>query len=82
MSGTKRTGSSTLPISKAAQCEAMGARWPRIDVLLNVVGYVHHGTILDCTPEDWARLVDARVDAIISDDPASLIAWLKEKKLR
>jgi glycerophosphoryl diester phosphodiesterase len=33
-------------------------------------------------PEDWARLVDARVDAIISDDPASLISWLKEKKLR
>jgi hypothetical protein len=33
-------------------------------------------------PEDWARLVDARVDAIISDDPASLIAWLKEKGLR
>lgn len=33
-------------------------------------------------PEDWMRLVDAGVDAIISDDPASLIAWLKEKKLR
>jgi glycerophosphoryl diester phosphodiesterase len=33
-------------------------------------------------PEDWARLADARVDAIISDDPASLIAWLKKKGLR
>lgn len=33
-------------------------------------------------PEDWAQLVDARVDAIISDDPESLIAWLKEKGLR
>jgi glycerophosphoryl diester phosphodiesterase len=33
-------------------------------------------------PEDWAKLVDAKVDAIISDDPASLIAWLKEKGLR
>jgi glycerophosphoryl diester phosphodiesterase len=33
-------------------------------------------------PDDWARLVDARVDAIISDDPASLIAWLREKRLR
>jgi glycerophosphoryl diester phosphodiesterase len=32
-------------------------------------------------PEDWAKLVDARVDAIISDDPASLIVWLKEKGL-
>jgi 2-keto-3-deoxy-L-fuconate dehydrogenase len=24
-----------------------------IDVLLNCAGHVHHGTILDCTPEDW-----------------------------
>jgi glycerophosphoryl diester phosphodiesterase len=33
-------------------------------------------------PEDWQKLADDGVDAIISDDPASLIAWLKEKKLR
>jgi glycerophosphoryl diester phosphodiesterase len=33
-------------------------------------------------PEDWAKLADAKVDAIISDDPASLIAWLLEKGLR
>ena len=31
------------------------------------------------TEADWARLVDARVDAIISDDPARLIAYLKGK---
>jgi glycerophosphoryl diester phosphodiesterase len=30
-------------------------------------------------PSDWARLANARVDGIISDDPASLIAWLREK---
>ncbi len=33
-------------------------------------------------PEDWSRLADAGVDAIISDDPAALIAWLKAKGLR
>jgi glycerophosphoryl diester phosphodiesterase len=32
--------------------------------------------------EGWAKLADARVDAIISDDPASLIAWLREQGLR
>ena len=30
----------------------------------------------------WQKLVDAKVDAIISDDPAALMAWLKEKGLR
>jgi glycerophosphoryl diester phosphodiesterase len=34
------------------------------------------------TPADWDKLVDARVDAIISDDPAALIAYLKAKHLR
>lgn len=32
--------------------------------------------------EDWQKMVDAKIDAIITDDPASLIAWLKEKGLR
>jgi len=32
--------------------------------------------------EEWDPLVAAGVDAIISDDPAALIAYLKEKKLR
>jgi glycerophosphoryl diester phosphodiesterase len=33
-------------------------------------------------PDEWAKLVDDGVDAIISDDPASLIAWLKARGLR
>ena len=28
-------------------------------------------------PADWARLIGAGVDAIITDDPAALIAYLK-----
>jgi glycerophosphoryl diester phosphodiesterase len=33
-------------------------------------------------PDVWRQLVDARVDAIISDDPAELIAWLQSAGLR
>jgi glycerophosphoryl diester phosphodiesterase len=29
------------------------------------------------TPEVWQQLADARVDAIITDDPAGLLAWLR-----
>lgn len=32
-------------------------------------------------PEDWQKMVDARVDAIISDDPEALVIWLRDKKL-
>jgi len=34
------------------------------------------------TPADWDKLVAAGSDAIISDDPAALIEYLKAKKLR
>jgi glycerophosphoryl diester phosphodiesterase len=34
------------------------------------------------THSEWDALVAAGVDAIISDDPAALIAYLKEKRLR
>jgi len=26
---------------------------PALDILFNCAGFVHHGTILDCTPKDW-----------------------------
>ncbi|HEX3877095.1 MAG TPA: glycerophosphodiester phosphodiesterase [Bryobacteraceae bacterium] len=34
------------------------------------------------SPADWDKLIDAKVDAIISDDPAELIAYLRKKGLR
>jgi len=32
------------------------------------------------TPEEWQKLADAHVDAIISDDPVGLLAWLRAQK--
>jgi len=34
------------------------------------------------TPKDWDRLIEARVDAIITDDPVALIEHLKSRGLR
>ncbi|HEY9126884.1 MAG TPA: glycerophosphodiester phosphodiesterase family protein [Acidobacteriaceae bacterium] len=31
-------------------------------------------------PEEWQKLADAHVDAIITDDPVGLLAWLKAQK--
>ncbi|HXJ43645.1 MAG TPA: glycerophosphodiester phosphodiesterase family protein, partial [Bryobacteraceae bacterium] len=31
-------------------------------------------------PEEWERMVAAGADAIITDDPASLIVWLKQRQ--
>ena len=32
------------------------------------------------TPDAWQKLADANVDAIISDDPVALLAWLRSQK--
>ena len=34
------------------------------------------------TPSEWDRLIQAGVDAIVTDDPAALIAYLKQNGLR
>ena len=40
-------------VTDPAACAAMGERWPQVDALVNVVGVVHHGTILESTQEQW-----------------------------
>jgi 2-keto-3-deoxy-L-fuconate dehydrogenase len=37
---------------------------PPLDVLFNCAGYVHHGTILDCTPKDWEFSFNLNVRAM------------------
>ena len=36
-----------------AAVAALAAAVPAPDVLVNCAGFVHHGTILECRPEDW-----------------------------
>ena len=43
----------TLDVTDAAQVEKLAAEVGRLDVLFNCAGFVHHGTVLDCSPEDW-----------------------------
>jgi 2-keto-3-deoxy-L-fuconate dehydrogenase len=45
-------------LTDAAFVGELAASQPRVDILVNVVGWVHHGTILDCDEEAWRRSVD------------------------
>lgn len=47
-----------LDVTDAAAIESFAAETGTIDILFNCAGYVHHGTILDCTPEDWDFSMD------------------------
>ncbi|KAM5194314.1 dehydrogenase/reductase SDR family member 6 [Mantella aurantiaca] len=42
-----------LDVTKKDQIEKLSQEIDRIDVLFNVAGFVHHGSILDCEEADW-----------------------------
>ena len=49
-----------------------------IDVLFNCAGIVHHGTILDCTPKDWATAFDVNVKSMYLVSRAFLPGMLRK----
>ena len=53
-----------LDVLSPSQCDAIGTQWPDINVLVNVAGFVHHGTILECPPEEWTRSFDLNVTSM------------------
>jgi len=67
-----RTLDVTDPAAIAAIARDMGA----IDVLFNCAGYVHHGTILDCSEDDFDFSVSLNVRAMYRTTKAFLPAML------
>jgi len=54
----------TLDVLDDAAIATLAESLPPLDILFNCAGYVHHGTILDCTPEDWAFSFNLNVRAM------------------
>ncbi|MBV9403725.1 MAG: SDR family oxidoreductase [Acidobacteriaceae bacterium] len=48
----------------ASEIDALAASIDPIDVLFNAAGFVHHGTILDCSEEDWNYSFDLNVRSL------------------
>lgn len=51
-----------------------------IDVLFNCAGFVHHGTILDCTPKDWDFSFNVNVRSMYLVTRAFMPGMLKNGK--
>lgn len=49
---------------------------PAPDILFNCAGFVHHGTVLECTPEDWAFSLDLNVTSMVRTIRAALPGML------
>ena len=65
-----------LDVTDDAAVMAAAARHGRIDVLLNAAGFVHHGTLLDCSPEDWAHSINLNLTSMARTMRAFLPAMI------
>jgi 2-keto-3-deoxy-L-fuconate dehydrogenase len=66
-----------LDARDTAAVDALATRLGRIDVLLNAAGFVHHGTVLDCSEDDWDYSFDLNVKSMHRTIKAFLPAMLR-----
>src|SRR5258705_2138723 len=53
-----------LDVRDSAAVAAMAKRVGKVDILLNAAGFVHHGTVLECSDEDWDFSFDLNVKSM------------------
>ncbi len=57
----------------------IGRQFGALDILVNCAGYVHHGTVLDCSDKDWDFSFDLNVKSMHRTIKIFLPAMLEKK---
>uniref|UniRef100_A0A8C4JQ81 Dehydrogenase/reductase SDR family member 6 n=1 Tax=Dromaius novaehollandiae TaxID=8790 RepID=A0A8C4JQ81_DRONO len=68
-----------LDVTKREQIENLAKEIERIDVLCNIAGFVHHGTILECEEQDWNFVMDLNVRSMYLMIKTFLPKMIKQK---
>jgi 2-keto-3-deoxy-L-fuconate dehydrogenase len=69
-----------LDVRSAADVASAADEFPDVDVLFNCAGFVAHGTILDCTEEQWAFSVEINLTGMYRMIRAFLPGMLKRQR--
>jgi 2-keto-3-deoxy-L-fuconate dehydrogenase len=69
-----------LDIRETGEVDNVAAELGAIDVLFNCAGFVHHGTILECSEKDWDFSFDLNVKSMYRTCRAFLPAMLQAGK--
>jgi 2-keto-3-deoxy-L-fuconate dehydrogenase len=66
-----------LDVRDSAAVAAFAKRVGKVDILLNAAGFVHHGTVLDCSDEDFDFSFDLNVKSMHRTIKAFLPAMIE-----
>jgi 2-keto-3-deoxy-L-fuconate dehydrogenase len=84
LAGLKSVKSLKLDVRSTAAVEALAkdiaAELGPLDVLVNCAGFVHHGSVLDCSEQDWDFSFDLNVKSMHRTIKAFLPGMLQKKK--
>jgi 2-keto-3-deoxy-L-fuconate dehydrogenase len=84
LKGLRAAERRALDVRSTAAVEALAEQVDRtygaLDVLANCAGFVHHGTVLDCSEGDWDFSFDLNVKSMHRTIKAFLPAMLKRKR--
>lgn len=64
LEGLRRAKKGKLNVVSSRAVQSYSDRVGDVDILVNVAGYVHHGTILDCDEKDWDFSFDLNVKSM------------------
>ncbi|WP_193142917.1 MULTISPECIES: SDR family oxidoreductase [unclassified Meridianimarinicoccus] len=78
LSGTEGIETRPLDVTDAAAISALAADLPDLDGLFNCAGFVHNGTILDVSDEDWAFSNEINVTSMVRTCRAFLPGMLRQ----
>ena len=84
LKGLRRAACHRLDVRSTEAVEALakeiGRKVGPVEVLANCAGFVHHGTVLDCSEQDWDFSFDLNVKSMHRTIHAFLPPMLKRKK--
>ena len=78
LASTPNATTRALDVTDDAAVERIAQEVGDVDCLFNCAGYVHHGTIMDCTAAEWDRSFDVNIKSMYRVTRAFLPGMLRK----
>ncbi|HSD44800.1 MAG TPA: SDR family oxidoreductase [Burkholderiales bacterium] len=80
LEGTPGVTARVLDVTDGAAVERVANEAGQVDILFNCAGFVHHGTIMECSERDWDFSFDLNVKSMYRVTRALLPGMLAQQK--